>query len=531
MKLLSNLFRVALLTLCSVFTLFAADTVNTGAKVSFYATADGTEPITYEWFRNGVKIGEGTPFVINSIQTSDAGTYFARATNVAGSADSQTLELIVVESSPPIFALQPSGQTVIPGASVTFTSLANGLPAPTYQWYRDGVPVEGATSPNLTINSATADSVGNYTVVASNRLANTLSQTATLQLYSLPVFATHPASQSVNVGTNVSFTADASGNPTPTYQWYFNGESIAGKTTNRLDIDLVTVANAGEYYVVATNQFGGSDQINSVRSNTATLTVNAIPPVIAEHPVNQSIKVGSPVTFAVVATGSSPNYQWQKNGNNIVGATGAIYTIPSVASGDAASYRVVVSNAAGTVVSNAAVLTVLYPPIFIQQPKTTIIVAMGSPLLIESLASGWPTPTYAWMKNSAPVEGAVEPNLYIARTLSTDGGTYFVKAANTEGITNSSPSLVTVTTSPVIVTKPANQVVKKFQTATFTVVASGSSPLRYQWRKGNNILNGQTSSTLTITNANNPDAGTYTVTVSNSLGTASASATLVVTNK
>ncbi|NJD51368.1 MAG: hypothetical protein FIB07_00695 [Candidatus Methanoperedens sp.] len=84
------------------------------------------------------------------------------------------------------------------------------------------------------------------------------------------------------------------------------------------------------------------------------------PPTIVTQPVSRTITVGQTATFSVAATGTAPlAYQWQKNGTNIPGATGASYTTPSATlSYNGAAYRVKVTNAKGSVTSNQAILTV-----------------------------------------------------------------------------------------------------------------------------------------------------------------------------
>ena len=89
-------------------------------------------------------------------------------------------------------------------------------------------------------------------------------------------------------------------------------------------------------------------------------TVVTATPSILVQPANATVTVGQPATFSVSATGASPlNYQWQKNGANISGATGSSYTTPATTSADnGAKFDVVVSNAAGSMTSGAATLTV-----------------------------------------------------------------------------------------------------------------------------------------------------------------------------
>jgi immunoglobulin I-set domain protein len=85
-----------------------------------------------------------------------------------------------------------------------------------------------------------------------------------------------------------------------------------------------------------------------------------IAPYITTQPVNQTAKAGQTATFSVVASGTSPlSYQWQKNGSSISGAASANYTTPATTTADSGEqFRVVVSNTAGSVTSNAAILTV-----------------------------------------------------------------------------------------------------------------------------------------------------------------------------
>lgn len=82
-------------------------------------------------------------------------------------------------------------------------------------------------------------------------------------------------------------------------------------------------------------------------------------PAITDQPDNLTVNAGQPATFQVSATGTPPlSYQWRKGANNIPGATSATYTIASTQTSDAGNYQVVVSNAAGSVTSQVATLTV-----------------------------------------------------------------------------------------------------------------------------------------------------------------------------
>jgi hypothetical protein len=96
---------------------------------------------------------------------------------------------------------------------------------------------------------------------------------------------------------------------------------------------------------------GGSDSSSSSSTTSA--------PSITTQPASETVAVGSAATFSVTASGSGTlSYQWYMGSTEISGATSSTYTISSVASSDAGSYYVTVSNSAGTTTSSTATLTV-----------------------------------------------------------------------------------------------------------------------------------------------------------------------------
>jgi hypothetical protein len=83
--------------------LVSAITPTVGAKITFYATADGTEPMSWQWYKNGVPIpnATGPTWVILSATLADSGTYRVKASNIAGSADSADEVLVIEPATPP----------------------------------------------------------------------------------------------------------------------------------------------------------------------------------------------------------------------------------------------------------------------------------------------------------------------------------------------------------------------------------------------------------------------------------------------
>jgi len=101
-----------------------------------------------------------------------------------------------------------------------------------------------------------------------------------------------------------------------------------------------------------------------VNTSQESITMNGtgvpVTPSITTQPVNQTVTAGQTATFLVAATGGAPlTYQWRKDGTSINGATLTTYTIPAAAASDSGSQlSVVISNLAGNVTSNVAILTV-----------------------------------------------------------------------------------------------------------------------------------------------------------------------------
>ncbi|HSH15339.1 MAG TPA: immunoglobulin domain-containing protein, partial [Verrucomicrobiae bacterium] len=156
------------------------------------------------------------------------------------------------------------------------------------------------------------------------------------------------------------------------------------------------------------------------------------PPVIASHPVSQTVVAYSSVTFSVTASGMGPfRYQWRFNGVNITGATNMFLTIPSVQPSQAGSYQVVVLNAAGSMASKIAGLNILIPATILQQPES-VLVNPGTNVTFRIQASSNTPITYQWRKDGMPLPGKTGTTLSLANVQEADAGFYDVVV--TDGI-------------------------------------------------------------------------------------------------
>jgi len=169
-----------------------------------------------------------------------------------------------------------------------------------------------------------------------------------------PYFTSYPNSQSVVQDSNVTFSGVVNGYPKEfTYQWYKNSGIIPDATGNTYSINNVTNNDAATYLLSVSNTQGSV-------SGSASLTV--IPfsaPVITAQPSDLSLSSGYFGQMYVVANGvPNPNYQWRKDGADIVSGIYSSLVFTNVKEQDAGIYDVVVSNNIGFITSSGATLTI-----------------------------------------------------------------------------------------------------------------------------------------------------------------------------
>ena len=169
-----------------------------------------------------------------------------------------------------------------------------------------------------------------------------------------PYFTSYPNSQYVVQDSNVSISGVVNGYPKEfTYQWYKNSGIIPDATGNIYSINNVTNEDAATYLLSVSNSQG-------TVSGSASLTVVPFSaPVITAQPNDLSLSSGYFGQMYVVANGvPNPNYQWRKDGTDIVSGIYSSLVFTNVKEQDAGLYDVVVSNNVGSITSSGANLTI-----------------------------------------------------------------------------------------------------------------------------------------------------------------------------
>jgi pectin methylesterase-like acyl-CoA thioesterase len=248
-----------------------------GSLVTMTVTADGVNPLSYQWRRDSTNIsdvgnwsGSATDTLnITSAQESDSGDYTVAISNAYGSTTS-SVATVTISLNPIAPNLNgPNNQSVLQGNIAVFSASASGFPAPDLQWFKNGVELSGENANTLTLlNVQYPADQATYSLRATNS-AGVASNYATLTVIVPPGIVTEPSSQTVAQGSPAAFTIVASGNPAPTYQWTKNGNAIANATNATLSFGAALPTDAANYAVLASNAGGSTNSV------TVTLTVTS----------------------------------------------------------------------------------------------------------------------------------------------------------------------------------------------------------------------------------------------------------------
>ena len=266
------------------------------------------------------------------------------------------------------------------------------------------------------------------------------------------------------------------------------------------------------------------------------------PPGITTQPTDQTVLDGDTATFSVQAAGGMPlYYQWQCDGTNLTDGgdfTGAVsmnLTVSNVSPADVGAYSVVITNAAGSVTSSNAMLSIMdSAPVITVQPADESV-QVGTMATFTVAAIGSKPFYYQWSfgdwSSATNIDGATNDTLILSNAQLTDSGVYFVTVSNSIGAAPGDGAMLTVYELPVVTSQPTNVVVSVRSNAEFSVSVSGTGPFYYQWyRNQTNSIWGAMDSTLVFTNAQATDAGLYNVVVSTQFGQViSSNALLTVT--
>jgi hypothetical protein len=517
---------------------------------------------TYADYSHGTRlvqnaiIVDGGPTMVTNVLTSPN---LAALLSDEGPAEGTTTDGVIrvprytISALAPVIISQPRSQSVVPGASPTYQVMVAGDPPLSCRWQFNGTALPGATNTSLLISNTQLANAGSYTVIVTNSSGSVTSRPAPVRMNT----AVHPVLVADSFDTDTSanwnlFWGAANGIADYSVDWAFD-YGATPYTFNGVTALIPPAPNSPD-----ASTRGVRFTVNNNDTNAFTAAVNIYPKgqsFSGNFALKFDLWINYPGNAGGIGTGVNGSTEYAILGINHLG-TQVNWAPPSASSSDGiwfavdgeggsttTDYRAYVGNLSGTqtdltpagtsglTASNntAAIYQNLFPSsrfetagapgkswieVELRQTNNVILWILDGTIVAQR------TNTSAFTSGNIML-GFMDPFTSIA----SPAKDAFVLFDNLRVEDLSAAALQ----PPAIIAQPSSQTVSAGASVTFTVGATGSDPLGYQWRLNGTHLAGATNTSLSLTNVQAANAGAYDVVVSNTAGLAtSAPATLAV---
>jgi len=456
----------------------------------------------YQWYRSGTLLSGQTNHTITITQS---GMYQALvdygACSFNANTDSNIVTVTIGTTGAGVGITTPSNTALCAGDTETLV-IDTTDPAWNYQWYKDNTAIPGATGTSFTVDAGVAGFEGDYQVeISAPGICTERSAPVTITNGgSFTVTRDNPANivvlPSQPETLSVSTTASS-----PSYQWFRNNTMIPGATNTTLDI-----TQDGTYYAAVTSSGTCSSTINS--ENTVAVVPSSFEIIVdfdASYTscVSTNTVLGVSTINAVASDGSTSdvtsqvessfNYQWQRNGTDIAGATGQnISLVDTTENGD---YTLNATLGTYNETSNTVTVQLLTSEM-VSINSTSTVYCSSSDSITISTATDLTGETFSWERDGASVN--TTDNVLTV----TESGTYRL-VLDRDGCPLPSNEVVITPLDPNLITLDVEGEVVFPEGSSETVTASGGTA--YQWfDEGNNLLSSTDQMTFT-------EEGTFTL--------------------
>lgn len=450
---------------------------------AFFTIAVEGDSLTYQWQKNGSNIpanGNEPQYEQTNAQLSDNGAlYRCIISNTSGADTSRTCTL-TVQMAPPVITAHPDPAVVAVGQKARFGVRVTG-DSVYYQWQKDDVTFDsGETLDSIFIDPCMLADSGVYRCVVSNGVGADTSSLVNLNVnrvyfdgdtvyltdildedsdgyFSVFNISWNPDIESDSCSTYVDISVGYNTDTADAYTPFFNPTNTMPIYGKERDLFSATNDFAGHdsgaynYRCILLSEETPVDTVIIYGHHEENAAQDALPPTITAHPQDAEVDEGYIAIFRVAADGTGPiHYQWQRNGTD-VGGNDSIYLYTAALSNDNDSILCIVSNAAGSITSDYAILSVtMLPPVITAHPSdetveegeraTFIVSATGSDL------------HYQWQRNGTNISGATSSRYTTpVADNSDDGDRYRCIVSNEGGSVTSNYADLEVTVSTITI--------------------------------------------------------------------------------
>ena len=512
-----------------------------GGSTTVQAALTGSGPWQVTWSDGVVQSGVLASPAVRTVSPGATTTYKVTGlldANCTASSGQLSGTATVTLNTIPVFTVSPFSTTACAGTTVRLVAAVTGT-GTGYQWQVSlgggaFTNVPGATSSSYTTPALAPANNGNqYCCVSIGTCGAATSGVATLTVLTAPG-AVVSGGGAICPGGSTTVQA-ALGGTAPWQVTWADGVVQSGVLTSPVT-RTVSPSVAMTYKVTGlldANCSAPSGQL----TGSAAVTLNTAP-AFTTQPVSLTGCAGGGVRFVAAATGTSVGYQWQVSPaggsfTNLPGATGTSYTTPSLtAAYNGWRYCCVATGTCGALTSAVATLTVNPQPAAVVSGGGTNCAGTG--LVVQAALTGTAPWQITWSDGAvqsgvlaSPVTRTVTP---AATTTYTITGLLDANCtASAGGLTGK--AVATVTTPPAITSAPVGGSLPAGTNVTFSVTATGTAPLTYQWQFNGANVSGATAATYTLAGVTTNSTGSYSVSIANGCGSVtSAAAALTVTN-
>ncbi len=493
-----------------------------GNPIQLRTIATGSLPLSYQWRLNGHDVLGATEatLVLDNPQPIDAGVYALVVSNAFGVATSTKATVTVLTG---VAQLVLADVAAYPGKLIKLQPSVVGSQPVSYQWRFNGANLAGATERDFIIASITPQGSGQYSVVASNRFGTS---TATASVWVSPAVSWPGEFYPPTGLTDLVAVASTEPGMQLTFAAIQRNGTVVSWDANRQPVVLPRGLTNLQSIAAGTSHFLGLRQDGTV---VAWTPPNVSAPWLTNVPAGLSnvvaISVDADLDTAVKADGTVTAWQ---NFPGTVPDTSGLSNIVATASNLALKDDGTVV-AWGNNASRNPIPAGLSNVVALAADETS-----GIALQRDGRVTGWGSQI---MQNMPLVTNAIAVALgnngSLGLILNQDGTIPSWTTSPPPGLTNGvsifaqqfSEKLTALAENiaPFLSVRPRNRTIPAGESVTFRARAIGSPTLRYQWKFSGQDLPGATGTALTLDNVQSKNGGTYAVSVSNALGSASAS--------